>query len=89
VHEAGNDSEALRISSTMPNDVYAKAVRNTDYLSLIAFIYEALHQLPQAHQFVEQALQNETANGGNPPLTLQLQVAGLWLQENTPHPLRR
>jgi cellulose synthase operon protein C len=82
VHELGHDTEALRISGTMPDEVYSRAVRDTDYLSLIAFIYEALHQLPQAHQFVEQALQNATANGGIAPLNLQLQVASLWLQEN-------
>jgi cellulose synthase operon protein C len=81
LHESKDDSRALAAEARMPKDVFEKALNNTDFLTLTAAVYQSQGQLDQSHRFLERALQNESANGGSAPADLQLQVAGLWVEE--------
>lgn len=81
LHESKDDAQALAVEARMPKDVFEKALNNTQFLTLTAAVYQAQEQPDQAHRFLERALANESAGGRSAPLDLQLQVAGLWVQE--------
>ena len=81
LHQANKDPEALAVSARIPPEVYDKALEKTDFLMIMASIYEAQDQIEPAHRLLEQALNRETAGGQDAPLPLQLQIGGLWLKE--------
>ena len=81
LHQANKDTEALAVSAKIPPDVYDKALEKTDFMMIMASIYEAQDQIEPAHRLLEQALNRETASGQDAPLPLQLQIGGLWLKE--------
>jgi tetratricopeptide (TPR) repeat protein len=81
LHQANKDPEALAVSAKMPPEVYDKALEKTDFLMMMASIYEAQEQIEPAHRLLEQALKRETAGGKDAPLPLQLQIGSLWLKE--------
>jgi tetratricopeptide (TPR) repeat protein len=81
LHQANKDPEALAVSAKIPSEVYDKALEKTDFLMIMASIYEAQDQIEPAHRLLEQALNRETAGGQDAPLPLQLQIGGLWLKE--------
>ncbi len=81
LHQANKDTEALEVSAKIPPEVYDKALEKTDFLMIMASIYQAQEQIEPAHRLLEQALNRETAGGQDAPLPLQLQIGGLWLKE--------
>jgi tetratricopeptide (TPR) repeat protein len=81
LHDAHKDTQALDVSARMPKELYGAATQRTDFLTLMAAVYESQGQIESAHRFLEQAISAATANGKQAPLALQMQVAGLWLKE--------
>ncbi len=81
LHEANKDTEALEVSAKIPPEVFDKALEKTDFMMIMASIYQAQDQIEPAHRLLEQALNRETAGGQDAPLPLQLQIGGLWLKE--------
>jgi len=81
LHQANKDAEALEIGAKMPEDLYEKALQRSGFVVMMSSIYESQDQLQPAQRLLEQALQQETAQGQSAPVQLQLQIAGLWLRE--------
>ena len=81
LHTAEKDEQALAVSARMPRQLFQEATKQADFLMMMASIFESDGQLESAHRYLEQALQIDTQNGKAITANLQLQIAGLWMQE--------
>ncbi len=83
-HAQGHDELAIQTIDAMPPDVYSKAMHDAGFDDTVASIYQSQNRLDVAQDILEKTLQQETANGGKPSLTVEIQLAGIYLQRNNP-----
>lgn len=81
-HQMGQDSEAVRDVERMPPAVYETALSDPAFLDMLGGIYQQANQFEVAQGFLERSEKIQVDAGGQPPLTLQLQLAGLYLVRN-------
>ena len=70
-HLGGRDAEALRAFQQMPAEVSSAAQTDTDFLSMLAGIYQSQSQINAARSTLQRAIQI------HPSLSLQLQLASV------------
>lgn len=83
-HEMAQDTQAIADVEKMPPPVYEAALTDSAFLSLLGAIYQQAGQFEVAQGLIERAVNLQSANGGQPSVALQLQLAGIYLQRNNP-----
>ncbi len=81
-HLAGDDAGAIQSVERMPPDAYEEVLRNGNFLSMLAAIYQEQNHPDVAEGFLERAAQVYQANGQALPMSLQLQIASIDLNGN-------
>jgi tetratricopeptide (TPR) repeat protein len=81
-HEMGQDTAALAEVQKMPPAVYETALADAGFLSMLGAIYQQANQFEVAQGLLERSAKLQLASGGQPSIALQLQLAGIYLQEN-------
>lgn len=81
-HEIGQDQQAIDNVQKMPPAIYETALADPGFLSMLGSIYQQANQLEVAQGFLERSEKIQIANGGQPPLALQLQLAAIYLARN-------
>ena len=79
-HAAGQDPQALATIEAMPPEVYSKAMQDAGFDDTVASIYQSQQRLDVAQDILEKSLQQEAANNAKPSITVQTQLAGIYLQ---------
>ncbi len=85
-HELGQDSQAVADIEKMPPATYEAALADPAFLSLLGAIYQHANQLEVAQGFLERAARLQIAAGSQPTISLQLQLAGIYLARNNTGP---
>uniref|UniRef100_A0A7V4XV44 Tetratricopeptide repeat protein n=1 Tax=Acidobacterium capsulatum TaxID=33075 RepID=A0A7V4XV44_9BACT len=83
-HQTNNDAQAIAIVEQMPPPVYDQALRSPDFLSMLAAIYQQQNQLNIAQTFLQRASRIYADNGTPVPVSLEMQVAAIDLQQSRP-----
>jgi tetratricopeptide (TPR) repeat protein len=83
-HSAGQDDQALQTIEAMPPEVYSKSMRDSGFDDTVASIYQSQNRLDVAQDILEKSLQQEAANGAKPSISVQIQLAGIYLQRGNP-----
>jgi len=81
-HSLGQDTQAMAEVQRMPSAAYQAALNDADFLALLGSIYQQANQLEVAQGLLERAARVQLASGAEPALTLQLQLAAIYLQRN-------
>jgi tetratricopeptide (TPR) repeat protein len=81
-HEMGQDTEAIAEVQKMPPAVYEAALADPAFLSMLGAIYQQANQFQVAQGLLERSAKLQIAAGGQPSVSVQLQLAGIYLQEN-------
>ncbi len=81
-HEAGQDSEAIGDVEKMPAAAYETALGDPGFLSLLGAIYQQANQFEVAQGLLERSEKLQIAAGGQPSVSLQLQLAAIYLLRN-------
>ena len=81
-HEMGHDTEAIAQVQKMPPAVYEAALADPGFLSMLGAIYQQANQFEVAQGLLERSAKLQIAAGNQPTIALQLQLAGIYLQEN-------
>ena len=81
-HEAGQDSEAIGDVEKMPAAAYETALGDPGFLSLLGAIYQQANQFEVAQGLLERSEKLQIAAGGQPGVSLQLQLAAIYLLRN-------
>jgi tetratricopeptide (TPR) repeat protein len=85
-HELGQDKQAIADIEKMTPATYESALGDPGFLSLLGAIYQQTNQPEVAQGLLERAVKLEAAAGRQPSVTLQLQLAGIYLQhDNAAH----
>ncbi len=83
-HQTGNDAQAIAIVEQIPPPVYDQALQSPDFLSMLAAIYQQQNQLNIAQTFLQRATRIYADNGTPVPVSLEMQVAAIDLQQSRP-----
>ena len=83
-HLSGHDADAVETVERMPPGAYDSALQDAGFLSLVAAIYQQQNHFDVAQGFLEKAAKLSTDQGKAIPIPLQLQLAGIRLEENNP-----
>ncbi len=81
-HELGPDAQAIGDVDKMPPSTYESALNDPGFLSMMAAMYQQANQFEIAQTMLERSEKIQTAGGGAPSISLQLQLAGIYLQRN-------
>ena len=81
-HLLGHDNESIELVEKMPPDTYETALADPGFLSMLGSIYAQSNQLEIAQGLLERAARLQAKNGGQPALSLQIQLASIYLQRN-------
>ncbi len=81
MHRAKNPEMALRQLEQLPASVHAAAQLRPTFLRAVASLQVAAHNLPSAENLLERVTELESADGKQPALYTQLQLAQLWLDQ--------
>ncbi len=81
-HESGQDAQAIADVENMPPATYEKALGDFNFLSMLAAIYQQANQYDVAQGMLERAEKLAAASGAQPSISLQLQLAGIYLLRN-------
>jgi tetratricopeptide (TPR) repeat protein len=81
-HELGQDNEAIADVQRMPPATYEASLTDPGFLSLLGAMYSQANQLEIAQGLLERAAKLQMANGGQPAISLQLQLAAIYLARN-------
>ena len=81
-HEMGQDTVAIADVQKMPPAVYESALADPGFLSMLGAIYQQANQFQVAQGLLERSAKLQIAAGGQPSVSLQLQLAGIYLKEN-------
>jgi cellulose synthase operon protein C len=84
LHQNGQDADAVTTVERMPPAAYDAALSDPGFLSELASIYQQQNQFEVAQGFLERAAKAQTANGQQPAVPLQLQLASIYLLRNNP-----
>jgi tetratricopeptide (TPR) repeat protein len=81
-HELGQDQQAIDSVQKMPPATYETALADPGFLSMLGAIYQQANQLEVAQGFLERSEKIQIANGAQPSVALQLQLASIYLARN-------
>jgi tetratricopeptide (TPR) repeat protein len=81
-HEQGKETLAIADVEKMPPATYESALADPGFLSLLGAIYQQANQLEVAQGLLERAARVQVAAGGQPSVSLELQLAGIYLLRN-------
>ncbi len=81
-HGMGQDTLAIADVQKMPPATYESSLSDPGFLSLLGAIYQQANQFEVAQGFLERAANLEAAAGGQPSVSLQLQLAAIYLLRN-------
>lgn len=82
LHKQNNDHAALKESGRLPKSVSSTLADDTDYVSLLASVYNSLGRYPEALRLVRRASALMRQQERTPPADLDLQLAWLLLNTN-------
>jgi tetratricopeptide (TPR) repeat protein len=83
-HALGQDDQALQTLESMPPASYAKAMREPGFESTVAGLYQSQKRLDVAQDILEKAISQQISSGQKASVPAELQLAGIYLQENHP-----
>ncbi len=83
-HELGQDTQAINDVQRIPADTYEKALGDSSFLAELAAIYQQANQFEVAQGMLERAEKLELAAGRQPSVSLELQLAGIYMLRNNP-----
>jgi cellulose synthase operon protein C len=83
-HQAAHDADAVETIERMPPATYEAALQDAGFLSMLAAIYQQQNHLDVAQGFLQRAAKLQAANGQSVAVPLQLQLASIYLQQNSP-----
>ncbi|MGO9337532.1 MAG: cellulose synthase subunit BcsC-related outer membrane protein [Terracidiphilus sp.] len=78
-HEMGQDTAAIDDVKKMPAAVYESALGDPAFLTMLGAIYQQANQYELAQGLLERAARLEIASGGVPSVSLEVQLAGVYL----------
>jgi len=81
-HELAQDAAAIDDVPRMPPAVYESALGDPGFLTLLGAIYEQGNQYDVAQGLLERAAKLEIASSGVPTVSLEVQLAGVYLLRN-------
>ena len=81
-HELGQDTQAIADVEKMPPATYESALGDPGFLAMLGAIYQQANQYEVAQGLLERAVKLQTASGGQPSVSIQLQLAGIYLLRN-------
>jgi len=81
-HEMNQDSQAIAEVAKMPSTTYEAALADPGFLGMLAAVYQQNKQYDVAQQLLERSAKVQTARGGQLSVAFQLQLAGIYLQQN-------
>jgi tetratricopeptide (TPR) repeat protein len=81
-HEMSQDTAALDDVQRMPPAVYEAALGDPAFLTLLGAIYQQANQYEVAQGLLELAAKLEIASSGVPTVSLEVQLAGIYLLRN-------
>jgi tetratricopeptide (TPR) repeat protein len=81
-HAIGQDTAAIAQVHKMPPAVYEAALGDSAFLTLLAAIYQQAGQYEVAQNLLDRAANQQIASGGQVSISLDLQLAGLYLLRN-------
>uniref|UniRef100_E6QIZ1 Cellulose synthase operon C C-terminal domain-containing protein n=1 Tax=mine drainage metagenome TaxID=410659 RepID=E6QIZ1_9ZZZZ len=79
-HQMGQDQAAIHLVERMPPTTYDSALADPGFLSMLASIYQQANQLEIAQSLLERSVRLQNQAGGHPPVAIETQLAGLYLQ---------
>ncbi|UWZ83027.1 cellulose synthase subunit BcsC-related outer membrane protein [Occallatibacter riparius] len=79
-HELGQDTAAIGDVEKMPPSVYESALSDSGFLTMLGSIYQQANQPDVAQTLLERSVKVQQAQGAQPSVQLQLQLAGIYLQ---------
>jgi tetratricopeptide (TPR) repeat protein len=82
LHGMGQDTQAINEVQKMPSAIYESALADSGFLSMLGAIYQQANQFEVAQGLLERSAKLQIAAGSQPSVTLQLQLAGIYLHEN-------
>ncbi len=83
-HELGQDAQAVADVEKMPPPTYESALKDPSFLSLLGAVYQQVNQYDVAQGMIERAEKLIAASGSQPPVSLDLQLASIYLLRNAP-----
>ena len=81
-HELGLDNQAISEVEKMPAPTYEEALADPGFLSMLGSMYQQANQFEIAQGLLERSAKLQIAAGNQPPISLQLQLAAIYLQRN-------
>ncbi len=81
-HEMGQDTEAIADVQRMPAATYETALADPNFLAMLGAIYQQANQYEVAQGLLERAVKLAVAAGAQPSVTLELQLAAIYLVRN-------
>ena len=79
-HAAGNDPLAAQTLDSMPQTIYARAMRDNGFDVTVASIYETQNRLDVSQDILEKSLQQQQTGGGKASVSVETQLAGIYLK---------
>ena len=83
-HAMDQDQQALQTIESMPPASYAQSMRDTGFEQTVASIYQGQRRLDVAQDLLEKAVAQQTTAGQKPSVTVEVQLAGIYLQRDNP-----
>ncbi|MDR3741709.1 MAG: tetratricopeptide repeat protein, partial [Terracidiphilus sp.] len=81
-HAVGQDTLAISDVEKMPPATYDSALGDPGFLAMLGAIYQQANQFEVAQGLLERSARVQTASGGQPSISLQLQLASIYLLRN-------
>jgi tetratricopeptide (TPR) repeat protein len=81
-HALGADAQAIGDVQKMPPATYQAALTDAGFLSALAAIYQQAKQLDVAQGLLERSIQVQVDAGKQPSISLQLQLADVYMARN-------
>jgi tetratricopeptide (TPR) repeat protein len=81
-HQLGQDNDAIALVEKMPPATYEAALSDPGFLSMLGSIYAQSNQFEIAQGLLERSANLQAKAGGQPSLSLQIQLAAIYLQRN-------
>jgi tetratricopeptide (TPR) repeat protein len=79
-HELGKDDASIADVEKMPPAVYESALSDVGFLAMLGSIYQQANHLDIAQSLLERCVKLQLAQGTQPTLQMQMQLAGIYLQ---------
>ena len=83
-HLEGRDEQVLQTLESLPPAVYTAALRDPEFDSTVAALFAGQGKLDTAQDVLEKALALQAAEGEIPAVSLQIQLAAIYLERNRP-----